>query len=72
MPIYASAIPSTEFIANGNKNFYGLDINPTNSFIYTADAIDYVQKSNIYVYNANGNLTKNFKAGINANGFYFE
>jgi hypothetical protein len=72
MPIYASAIPSTEFIPNGNKNFYGLDINPTNSFIYTSDAIDYVQKSNIYVYDPNGNLTKNFKAGINANGFYFE
>lgn len=72
MPIYASAIPATEFIAKGNKNFYGLDINPANSFIYASDAIDYVQKSNIYVYDANGNLTKNFKAGINANGFYFE
>lgn len=72
MPIYALTIPATEFIVYGNKNFYGLDINPANSFIYAADAIDYVQKSNIYIYDANGNLTKNFKAGINANGFYFE
>lgn len=72
MPISSSTLPTSEFIAKGTKNFYGLGINPNDYTLYAADALDYVQKSNIYIYDANGNQKTYFKAGINANGFYFE
>lgn len=65
-------LPSTEFISKGTKNFYGLGVNPNDHNIYAADALDFNSRSNIYIYNANGIEKKNFKAGLNANGFYFE
>ncbi len=72
MPINATAIPNAAIIDNGNKNFYGLGINPNDFTIYVSDALDYIQKSNVYIFDANGNQKSFFKAGINANGFYFE
>jgi hypothetical protein len=72
MAISSTVLPATEFIAKGTKNFYGLGVDPNDYTIYAADALDYVQKSTIYVFDANGNQKLNFKAGINANGFYFE
>lgn len=72
MSVASGTLPVSEFIAKGTKNFYGLGINPNDYTLYAADALDYVQKSNIYIYDANGNQKKYFKAGINANGFYFE
>ncbi len=72
MAINSQALPATAFIANGTKNFYGLGINPNDFSIYVADALDYVQRSTIYIFDANGNQKSYFKAGINANGFYFE
>ena len=72
MAISSTALPSTQFIAKGTKNFYGLGVNPHDYCVYVADALDYVQKSTIYIFDANGNQKTYFKAGINANGFYFE
>jgi sugar lactone lactonase YvrE len=72
MAINSQALPATAFIPNGTKNFYGLGINPNDFSIYVADALDYVQRSTIYIFDANGNQKSYFKAGINANGFYFE
>ncbi len=72
MAITSGVLPSNAFIVNGNKNFYGLGINPNDFTIYAADALDYLQKSNIYIYDANGNQKTFFKAGVNSNGFYFE
>ncbi|MDX2173706.1 MAG: hypothetical protein SFY56_11345 [Bacteroidota bacterium] len=72
MSISSSSLPQTPIIAQGNKNFYGLGINPNDYTIYASDALDYIQKSNIYVYDINGNLKQNFKAGLISNGFYFE
>lgn len=72
MPITSNALPVTEFISNGTKNFYGLGVNPNDYTIYAADALDYIQKSTIYIFGANGAQKKYFNAGINANGFYFE
>jgi len=65
-------LPSSPFVTAGTKVFYGLGVNPTNYDIYVADAVDYVQKSNIFIYKPSGELKFNFKTGINANGFYFE
>jgi hypothetical protein len=72
MAISEINLPSSSFINKGNKNFYGLGINPNDYNIYAADALDYSQKSNIYVFDSYGNQKLVFKAGINANGFYFE
>lgn len=73
MSINDAALPTAPFIPKGSKNFYGLGVHPTTHDIYASDALDYVQKSNIYVYDVNAGVQKRaFKAGINANGFYFE
>jgi DNA-binding beta-propeller fold protein YncE len=55
----------------GSSNFYGLGISPSGE-IYVSDALDYTQRSAIYVYNGAGNRKKTYKAGIISNGFYFE
>jgi len=72
MPVNSASIPSTAFIDKVNKTFYGLGINPNDYTIYASDALDYIQKSNIYVYDMNANQKTFFKAGTNANSFYFE
>ena len=72
MTINDVTLPTNAIVAKGSKNFYGLGINPNDFTIYAADALDYIQKSNIYVYNVNGVEKLNFKAGLISNGFYFE
>lgn len=72
MPVSASALPAAAWISSGSKNFYGLGVNPNDYTVYAADALDYNQRANIYVYDAAGRQKTFFKAGINANGFYFE
>lgn len=72
MPILNIDLPTNPLIESGSKVFYGLGVDPNDSRIYLADVADYVQKSNIYIYTAKGNPVHNFKAGIIANGFYFE
>lgn len=71
MAVNDIALPQSPFIPANSKNFYGLGISPDN-VIYTSDALDYTQRSNIYIYNANGVEQSFFKAGIISNGFYFE
>lgn len=71
MPITSLAIPNQAFISEQGNNFYGLGINPENSEIYVSDAIDYVQKGQIYRYKASGTLNASFKAGIIPGDFYF-
>ena len=56
MPINANALPSTTLIPTDGRNFYGLGIHPQTKEILVADAIDYVQRGKIYVYQANGTL----------------
>lgn len=72
MAIGETTLPVNPIISKGNRNFYGLGINPNDFTIYAADALDYSQKSNIYVYSTAGIERAVFKAGVNANGFYFE
>ena len=59
-------------IVAGSGAYYGLGINPANGNLYLADAKDYTQQSLITVYKADGAAITSFRAGINANGFYFE
>lgn len=67
-----NTLPLNAFIEKGSRNFYGLGVNPNDYSIYAADALDYIQKSNIYIFNASGSQKSVFKAGIISNGFYFE
>ena len=72
LSIADQALPASAWVNGGTKNFYGLGVNPNDHTVYAADALDFNQRSNIYVYDAQGNQKTFFKAGINANGFYFE
>jgi len=72
MGISETTLPGVAFIERGTKNFYGLGINPNDYTIYAADALDYSQRSQVYIYNADGTAKHDFKAGIISNGFYFE
>lgn len=71
-PILNTQLPISPLIAQGSKIYYGLGINPKDYSIYVSDAIDYVQKSKVEVYNTNGSFIKKFNAGIISNGFVFE
>lgn len=70
--INSLVIPSNPIIAKGNRTYYGLGINPHDYTIYASDALDYIQKSVVYIFDTNGNQKSYFYAGINSNGFYFE
>ena len=71
-PIKSTSLPASPLIPQGNKRYYGLGLNPIDYSIYVADAIDFVQKSKIEIYNPNGNFITGFNAGIISNGFMFE
>ena len=70
--ISSTILPSSAFINQGSKLYYGLGVNPKDYSIYVADAIDYVQKSKIEIYKPNGSFIANFNAGVISNGFMFE
>jgi DNA-binding beta-propeller fold protein YncE len=72
MPVFSANLPSEAFINRGTRNFYALGIHPHTSAVYASDALDYVQRSNIYIFDQSGKQLHLFKAGINANSFYFE
>ncbi len=52
------------FIKYKETMFYGLTVNPVNSEVYVADAIDYVQPGVILRYSPEGELLDEFKVGI--------
>lgn len=72
MSVSETALPSAPLVAAVNRNFYGLGLNPNDHCIYAADAMDYTQRSQIYIYHPDGSPKRDFKAGIISNGFYFE
>ncbi len=70
--IDASSLPSTPFIPQGNRLFYGLGFNEIHSTIWVGDAHDYQQAGEALVYNSsNGTLLKSYAAGIIPGSFYF-
>lgn len=72
MEINSNSLPTTAFISQGTKNFYGIGIEPTTGILYVSDAIDYVQKGKIYRYKSDGTFINSFLAGIIPNDFYFQ
>lgn len=65
-------LQTNPLILKSNANFYGLGINPNDYNLYISDALDYISKSVIYIYDVNGNEKRHFNAGLISNGFYFE
>lgn len=52
-------------------NFYSISIDPLNKLLYCADAKDYVQKGEVYIYDLSGKFIKKFQAGIIPSSFAF-
>lgn len=69
MPVDAEVFPQSPFIAHRNTRFYALTVNPVNSEVYVADAIDYVQPGVVLRYSPEGELLDEFKAGITPGAF---
>ena len=72
MSINATSLPQQAFINSGNKLFYALGIHPKNENIYVSDAIDYVQRGKVLIYNQSGSLQSSFSAGIVPGNIVFD
>ena len=61
------------FFSNpGGRLYYGLGVDPVNSDVYVADAVDYMQSGVVYRLNAAGEQIDKFTVGIIPNGFCFK
>lgn len=57
---------------NGKRHkLYGMDINPFNSDLYVADAVDYRQSGVVYRYSSAGEPIDSFRVGLLPNHFAF-
>lgn len=59
-----SFLAVARFLPYNNTLYYGLTINPVNSEVYIADAIDYVQNGVVLRYSPDGELLDEFYVGI--------
>jgi DNA-binding beta-propeller fold protein YncE len=75
MPVNETSLPEKPFIraVSGTQTrlFYGLGIDPHNSEVYVADAIDHVQSGVVYRYTAEGAGIDTFQVGIIPGFFCF-
>lgn len=69
MPVTSERLPQEPFIQYHNTKFYGLTVNPSNSEVYVADAIDYMQAGIVYRYTAEGLLLDKFYTGVTPAAF---
>ena len=60
LPVTADKFPVKPFLPYNNTLYYGLTINPVNSEVYIADAIDYVQNGVVLRYSPDGELLDEF------------
>lgn len=71
MDVTAGALPAEPFLPYKGTKYYGLAVNPVNSEVYVADAIDYVQSGMIYRFSPTGELLDTFRSGITPGAFCF-
>ena len=69
MSVTAERLPIRAFIESGRSLFYGLTVNPVNSEVYVADAVDYMQDGVVSRYSAEGKLLDQFYVGITPGAF---
>jgi len=72
MSVNSGKLPGNSFIPADGKLFYGLGTDPANSDIYVSDAVDYIQRGNIYRYSSNGTILDTFRTGIIPSFFAFK
>lgn len=72
MDVESAALPQNPLIVQGNRLFYGLEIQSETGDIWVTDAGDYVQRGKIYRYSAaSKELLKTYQAGIIPGNMYF-
>ncbi|MCF8226692.1 MAG: YncE family protein [Bacteroidales bacterium] len=76
LPVHADEAPKI-FIEsphpeNYSGGFYSLGVDPYNSHLFVADAIDHVQRGLVYRYHPSGTPVDTFKVGINPGDFCFK
>ena len=75
-PVDGSSIPEmvieSPYEATGMYGFYGLAVDPVNSEIYVADAIDFVQRGVVYRFSSEGVPVDTIRAGIAPGEFCFK
>ena len=71
LSINDSVPPATPFIPSNGHNFYGLGVAPLSGDVYVSNVLDYVQKSEVYRYDKNGNPIQLFTAGVISGNFAF-
>lgn len=72
MPVTAESLPSTPFLPYSGTTYYGVAIDPQNSEVYVADAIDYVQHGAVYRFTARGIPVDTLRVGITPGAFCFK
>ncbi|MDZ4666248.1 MAG: hypothetical protein SGJ00_00040 [bacterium] len=70
MSITENTLPAKALIEVGQRNFYGLGYNPHQHQIMVSDAKDFVQKSEVLIFDTIGTLKRSFLTQINSGYFY--
>ena len=72
MATNANSLPVAPIIPKNGRNYYAIGITPDNLYLYAADALDYNQRSDVYVFDlSTGEEIRVLKAGVISGGFYF-
>jgi hypothetical protein len=71
VPVDAASWPTSAWVSQGQRRFYGLSVNHTDGSIWVSDAKDYVQRGEIIRYAESGEITGTWLAGIIPRDFYF-
>lgn len=68
----ADSVPETFLSASHFTVAYGLGVDPDNSEVYVADAMDFTQKGYLLRFSPQGETKDSIKVGYVPSGFYFE
>jgi DNA-binding beta-propeller fold protein YncE len=67
--ISAATLSSTPLI---NKSFYGMSVDPTNDYLFCADAGNFSSDGYVFRYKSTGAKVDSFKVGMIPGGFFFK